>query len=67
MGSRFGYKEADLPITEDLSGRLLRLPAYTGLSEDEQVYVVSHLTTFLQDLRGEISASDLLLAGASER
>jgi dTDP-4-amino-4,6-dideoxygalactose transaminase len=30
MGRKFGYKEGDLPLTENLSERLLRLPVYHG-------------------------------------
>jgi len=48
MGQKFGYREGDLPVTEDLSGRLLRLPLYCDITEEEQVRVVQHITTFLQ-------------------
>ena len=40
MGLKMGYKMGDLPITEDLSGRLLRLPMYADLSEKELEYIV---------------------------
>lgn len=40
MGIKLGYKEGDLPITEDISGRLLRLPMYVGLTEKELEYIV---------------------------
>lgn len=33
MGLRFGYRPGSLPVTEDLSRRLLRLPMHCGLSE----------------------------------
>lgn len=48
MGRRFGYKDGDLPITEDLSGRLLRLPFYYEITEVEQKHVVEQLTSFLE-------------------
>ncbi len=32
MGKKFGYKRGDLPVTEDVSGRLLRLPLYNDIS-----------------------------------
>ena len=35
MGMAFGYEAGDLPLTEELSGRLLRLPCYPDLTEDE--------------------------------
>ena len=46
MGQRFGYREGDLPVTEDLSGRLLRLPFYYDISEREQLRVVDEMKTF---------------------
>jgi dTDP-4-amino-4,6-dideoxygalactose transaminase len=32
-GLKYGRKNAELPITEDLSDRLLRLPLWVGLNE----------------------------------
>jgi dTDP-4-amino-4,6-dideoxygalactose transaminase len=50
MGRRFGYKFGDLPITEDVSGRLLRLPFYNTLTRGEQDYVIANLRRLvLQD------------------
>jgi dTDP-4-amino-4,6-dideoxygalactose transaminase len=46
MGKSFGYREGDLPMTEELSGRLLRLPLFYDISEDEQRQVVSQLSAF---------------------
>ena len=36
MGRRWGYQEGDFPVTEDISDRLVRLPFYYGLREEEQ-------------------------------
>jgi dTDP-4-amino-4,6-dideoxygalactose transaminase len=36
MGRRFGYKEGDCPVTEDVSERLLRLPFYNDLQAEQQ-------------------------------
>jgi dTDP-4-amino-4,6-dideoxygalactose transaminase len=47
VGSTFGYRAGDLPVTEDLSGRLVRLPFYFDISESEQSDVVSHITRFV--------------------
>jgi dTDP-4-amino-4,6-dideoxygalactose transaminase len=47
MGKQFGYREGDLPLTEDLSARLLRLPFYPDITRDEQMRVVSCLSDFL--------------------
>jgi dTDP-4-amino-4,6-dideoxygalactose transaminase len=41
MGMKFGYKNGDLPITESISGRLLRLPFYADLGLEEQKFIVS--------------------------
>jgi dTDP-4-amino-4,6-dideoxygalactose transaminase len=46
-GRTFGYKEGDLPVTEDLSGRLLRLPAYYEITEGEQQRVASVIEQFM--------------------
>ena len=53
MGKKFGYCASDLPITEELSGRLLRLPFYCDLAEEEQLRVVRHVTEFIERLPGE--------------
>jgi dTDP-4-amino-4,6-dideoxygalactose transaminase len=47
MGAKFGYKEGDLPITENVSGCLLRLPFYAGLNIEEQSFVVSMIKKFM--------------------
>jgi dTDP-4-amino-4,6-dideoxygalactose transaminase len=46
MGRAFGGREGQCPVTEDVSERLLRLPFYTGLSDDEQDEVVHAVTSF---------------------
>ena len=48
MGRTFGYGDGDLPVTEDLSGRLLRLPFYYEIGESEQSRVVDGVTNFLR-------------------
>jgi dTDP-4-amino-4,6-dideoxygalactose transaminase len=47
MGERMGYKKGDLPITEEYSGRLLRLPLYADLKEEEQKYIVEKIHDIL--------------------
>ncbi len=47
MGKKFGYKEGDLPNTEDLSKRLLRLPFYYDLSQNEQKYIINNIYQLL--------------------
>jgi dTDP-4-amino-4,6-dideoxygalactose transaminase len=48
MGKTFGYRDGDLPVTEDVSERLLRLPFYYDITEDEQLCVVNHVRAFLE-------------------
>lgn len=40
MGRRFGYKEGDCPVTEEVSDRLVRLPFFNDLSPQDQASVV---------------------------
>ncbi|MFY9555184.1 MAG: dTDP-4-amino-4,6-dideoxygalactose transaminase [Blastocatellia bacterium] len=55
MGQRFGYREGDLPLTEDLSMRLLRLPFFPDITRDEQMRVVRCLSEFLE-VAGRVSS-----------
>lgn len=48
MGLKLGYKKGDLPVTEDISSKLLRLPFYNDLKEEEQEHVISHIKSFLK-------------------
>jgi dTDP-4-amino-4,6-dideoxygalactose transaminase len=50
MGLTYGCQPGDLPITEDLSGRLLRLPFYHDLSVEDQQQVIQAVTAYLHDL-----------------
>lgn len=46
MGRRFGGKEGDCLVAEDVSDRLLRLPFYNELTEAEQAQVVAAISEF---------------------
>lgn len=48
IGRLMGYQEGELPITESMSGRLLRLPFYYSLKEDEQDKIVRHIKHFFE-------------------
>jgi len=48
MGLKFGYRDGDLPVTERLSGRLLRLPFYYEITEEEQLRVIEGVASFFQ-------------------
>jgi len=44
MGQRFGGKAGDCPVTETVSDRLVRLPFYNDLTEEEQSAVIMAIT-----------------------
>jgi dTDP-4-amino-4,6-dideoxygalactose transaminase len=46
MGRQFGGAEGACPVTEDISGRLLRLPFFNELSENDQLLVVEAVRSF---------------------
>jgi dTDP-4-amino-4,6-dideoxygalactose transaminase len=46
MGLRFGGRQGDCPVTEDLADRLLRLPFFTGMSGSEQSQVIDAVRAF---------------------
>ena len=48
MGLQLGYRPGDLPVTEDISARLLRLPCFFELEHDDQVRVIEGITAFLK-------------------
>jgi dTDP-4-amino-4,6-dideoxygalactose transaminase len=48
MGERLGYKAKELPITESLSDRLLRLPMYAGMTDEELNYILKTLKEVIE-------------------
>ena len=48
-GKQFGYSKGELPVTESLSTRLLRLPLYYEITEVEQNEVVDNITDFFMN------------------
>lgn len=60
MGRTFGYREGDLPVTEELSGRLLRLPMYYEITEQEQLRVVGCVRLFLEKSRARRESAEPL-------
>ncbi|MFH1612339.1 MAG: dTDP-4-amino-4,6-dideoxygalactose transaminase [bacterium] len=46
VGEKIGYKKGQLPITESISKRLLRLPFYYDLKKEEQKEVVEKIYNF---------------------
>ncbi len=50
VGKKMGYTNGQLPVTESLSNRLLRLPFYYEITEEEQKEVVETITNFFMDV-----------------
>ena len=50
MGKRLGYKEGALPVTEEVSQTLLRLPLYPHMTDSEQSYILDNLRVILDRL-----------------
>lgn len=46
VGHAMGYRVGDLPVSESLSSRLLRLPLFYDMRSDEQHYVVEVIKSF---------------------
>lgn len=46
MGIKFGGKPGDCPVTESISDRIVRLPFYNTLTEDEQYRVLEGIELF---------------------
>ncbi len=51
VGRSMGYEDGHLPITESVSGRLLRLPFYHDIKREEQAIVVNAITEFFEQTR----------------
>ena len=64
MGERFGYQAGDLPVTESLSGRLVRLPLYCELAEEDQQRIVGQIAALLATARRAATAPSLSIASA---
>lgn len=50
MGLKFGYKAEDLPITESLAKRIVRLPFYTELADEGLEYCINEMSKVLQNI-----------------
>jgi dTDP-4-amino-4,6-dideoxygalactose transaminase len=50
VGQSLGYRDGMLPVTEDVAGRLLRLPFYYELRDEEIDDVVTEVTGFVRSL-----------------
>lgn len=50
VGLSLGYRKEDLPVTKEMSGRLLRLPIYAGMTQEQFTYIRDRLFTILDAL-----------------
>ncbi|MBZ0265845.1 dTDP-4-amino-4,6-dideoxygalactose transaminase [bacterium] len=50
FGRKLGYKAEDLPITEDLASRIVRLPFYADLAEDGLDYTIENMNTVMNEI-----------------
>jgi dTDP-4-amino-4,6-dideoxygalactose transaminase len=57
MGALYGCREGDLPVTEGMSRRLLRLPLYHEITTEEQSRVVRQIRSHLRQTRSSLSAA----------
>jgi len=48
IGRSMGYRKGQLPVTESMSGRLLRLPFYYDLKEREQIKITNFIERFFK-------------------
>ncbi len=48
VGQKLGYKKGDLPVTEEYAGRLLRLPLYADMGEEENKYICDKVKELLK-------------------
>jgi len=46
MGSRYGARKGDCPVTEEISGRILRIPIYPALTDLEMEHIVKSICSF---------------------
>ena len=48
VGISMGYRQGQFPVTESVSGRLLRLPCYYELKKEQQTEVVEFIARFFE-------------------
>ena len=49
MGRKFGGKEGNCPVTEEVSDRLLRLPFHNDLTESDQISIIDSIIGFYRE------------------
>jgi dTDP-4-amino-4,6-dideoxygalactose transaminase len=51
-GLKLGYKPEDVPLTEDLGNRIVRLPFYTSLADEGLDYTIKNMKAILFEIYG---------------
>ncbi|MBO4264077.1 MAG: dTDP-4-amino-4,6-dideoxygalactose transaminase [Bacteroidales bacterium] len=51
-GQKLGYRPEDLPLTEDLAARIVRMPFYTSLADEGLSYCMEHVQHALHTVYG---------------
>lgn len=51
-GQKLGYKPEDVPLTEDLGNRIVRLPFYTSLADEGLDYTIENMKAVLTEMYG---------------
>jgi dTDP-4-amino-4,6-dideoxygalactose transaminase len=68
MGLKYGYREGDLPVTESVASRLLRLPAHNAMTLADQDRVVSAVKEFYaRQSKPQAAGADALAAHRLEK
>lgn len=49
MGKKLGYKLGDLPVSESVSERLIRLPIFASLTDTEVDYIINSIYTYFKE------------------
>jgi dTDP-4-amino-4,6-dideoxygalactose transaminase len=48
IGLTMGYKKGQFPVTESMSSRLLRLPFFLEMSDEERLYIIESIKSFFK-------------------
>jgi dTDP-4-amino-4,6-dideoxygalactose transaminase len=48
MGQKLGYKIGELPISESISSRIVRLPLFCGITSSEIEYIIDQVRSFFE-------------------
>ena len=51
LGQEYGYKEGDLPLTEEYAGRLLRMPLHCNMTDEDVSLIVGKVKEFFNEKR----------------